>query len=103
MHTPMGNAWSFGRGYTGNKPDNNATVPTAGTAYLVATGPVTIWRDDNVFVNPPEKGFDRVANNWQASAQQGYAITIDCVAFFVLVGLDAMTASTGAATAGRLY
>lgn len=103
MHTPMGNAWSFGRGYTGNKPDNDATAPAAGTAYLVATGPVTVWRDDNVFVNPPERGFDRVANNWQATAQQGHAITIDCVAFFVLVGLDAVTASTGAATAGRLY
>jgi hypothetical protein len=103
MRTPMGSAWSFGRGYTGNKPDNDATAPAAGTAYLVATGPVTVWRDDRVYVNPPEKGFDRVANNWQTTAQQAHAITIDCVAFFVLVGLDAVTASTGAATAGRLY
>lgn len=103
MRTPMGNAWSFGRGYSGNKPDNDATTPAAGTAYLVASGPVTIWRDESVFVNPPERGFDRVGNAWQTTAQQAHAITIDCVAFYVLVGLNAMTGSTGAAVAGRLY
>lgn len=94
MHTPMGNAWSFGRGYTGNKPDNDATAPAAGTAYMVATGPVTIWRDDNVFVSPPERTFDRSGNAWQTTAQQGHAITIDCVAFYVLVSLDGMTATS---------
>lgn len=101
--TPTGNMWSFGRGYSGNKPDNNATVPAAGTAYLVATGPVTVWRDDKVFVNPAGPGFDRTANNWQVTAQQAHVITIDCVAYFVLVGLDAMTTTTGAALTGRLY
>jgi hypothetical protein len=103
QYTPMGNVWSFGRGYSGNKPNNDATAPVAGTAYIAATGPVTIWRDENVFVTPPEKTFNRAGNGWQVTAQQAYATTVDCVAFFVLVGLDAMTASTGAATAGRLY
>jgi hypothetical protein len=101
--TPMGNMWSWGRGYTGNKPNADTTVPAAGSAYIVATGAVTIWRDDKVFVNPPEQGFDRSGNAWQTTAQQAYAITVDCVAFFVLVNLSALTASTGAAVAGALF
>jgi len=104
QYTPMGNVWSFGRGYSGNKPNNDATAPAAGTAYLVATGAVTIWRDDNVFVTPPEREFDRSGNAWQANAQQAYATTVDCVAFFVLVELDAMTRGTGpAAIATTVY
>jgi hypothetical protein len=103
QYTPMGNVWSFGRGYTGNKPNNDASVPAAGTAYLVATGATTVFRDDRVFVNPPERTFDRVGNAWQTTAQQAMAITVDCVAFFVLINLSAMTASTGAAIAGSLF
>jgi hypothetical protein len=103
QYTPMGNTWSFGRGYSGHKPTDDTVVPAAGTAYLVATGAVTVWRDDQVFVSPPERTFERSGNAWQTTAQQAYAITIDCVAFFVLVNLTAMTASTGAAIAGSLY
>jgi hypothetical protein len=99
----MGNVWSFGRGYTGNKPNNDGSAPTAGTAYIVATGPVTVWRNPQVRVVPPERSFDRAANAWQSNGQQAYAIAVDCVAFFVLVGLDSMTATTGPGTAGRLY
>jgi hypothetical protein len=104
QYTPMGNVWSFGRGYSGNKPNNDASSPAAGTAYIVATGAVTIWRDDNVFVTPPARTFDRSGNAWQANAQQAYATTIDCVAFFVLVELDSMTRGTGpAATTTTIY
>jgi len=103
LYTPMGSVWSFGRGYSGNKPNNDASAPAAGTAYLVGTGAVTIWRDSEIYVNPPERSFDRSGNAWQTTAQQAYATTIDCVAFFVLVGLDAMTVSTGAAVTARLY
>jgi hypothetical protein len=102
-YTPMGNVWSFGRGYSGNKPTNDAVVPAAGTAYMVATGSVTVYRDDKVFVSPPERTFDRVGNAWQTTAQQAMAITVDCVAFFVLVALNAMTGNTGATSAGTLY
>lgn len=102
MRTPMGSAWSFGR-YAGIKPDTDSTAPAVGTAYMVATGPVTVWRDPEVFVNPPERSFDRSGNAWQTTAQQAHAITIDCVAFYVLVGLDAMTGATGVAVPARLY
>lgn len=103
QYTPMGNVWSFGRGYTGNKPNADSTVPAAGSAYLVATGATTVWADPTVYVSPPERTFDRSGNSWQTIAQQAYAITVDCVAFFVLVNLSAMTASTGAAVAGALF
>jgi hypothetical protein len=101
--TPMGNVWSFGRGYTGHKPSDDSVTPAAGTAYLVATGATTVWRDDKVWVNPPEKSFDRSGNAWQTTAQQAYAITVDCVAFFVLIELDAMTRGTGTVTTTTLY
>lgn len=92
--TPMGNVWSFGRGYSGNKPSDDTVVPAAGTAYMVATGATTVWRDPNIYVNPPEKSFERSGNAWQTTAQQAHAITVDCVAFFVLIALNAMTATT---------
>lgn len=102
LYTPMGSVWSFGRGYSGNQPKTEA-APAAGTAYMVATGAVTIWRDPSIYVVPPERAFDRSGNAWQTTAEQAYVTTIDCVAFFVLVGLDAMTTATGPGTAGRLY
>lgn len=98
QYTPMGNVWSFGRGYSGHKPTDDSVVPANGTAYIVATGATTIWRDDKVSVSPPEKTFDRSGNAWQTTAQQPYAITVDCVAFFVLVELNAMTRGTGGTT-----
>lgn len=102
QYTPMGNTWSFGRGYSGLHPVTGAS-PAAGTAYMVATGSVAVWRDPNVYVNPPEKSFDRSGNAWQTTAQQAMAITIDCVAFYVLIQLNAMTGTTGPANAGTLY
>lgn len=104
QYTPMGNVWSFGRGYSGNKPNNDASAPAAGTAYIVATGATTVYKDANVYVAPPERTFDRAGNAWQTFAQQAYAITVDCVAFFVLVELDSMTRGTGpAAIATTVY
>lgn len=94
--TPMGNMWSFGRGYSGNHPKTEA-APAAGTAYLVATGAVTVWRGNDSYVNPPLKTFDRSGNAWQTTAQRSMAMTIDCVAFFVLININAVTSATGAA------
>jgi hypothetical protein len=102
QYTPMGNVWSFGRGYANAHPITGAAA-AAGTAYIAATGAVTVWRDPDVYVNPPEKSFDRSGNAWQTTAFQAYATTVDCVAFFVLVELDSMTRGTGTTTAGTLY
>lgn len=102
--TPMGNIWSFGRGYSGKKPTDDSVTPAAGTAYMVATGATTVWLDPDVHVNPPDRTFDRVGNAWQTTAWQAGAITVDCVAFFVLIELDSMTRGTGpAAIATTVY
>jgi hypothetical protein len=101
--TPMGNVWSFGRGYSGNLPTNDATPPGVGKAYMVATGVTTVWKDPNMYVSPPERTFDRSGNAWQTVASQAMAITVDCVAFFVLIELDSMTRGTGTTTATTLY
>lgn len=103
QQTPMGNVWSFGRGYSGNKPDNDAVPAAAGTAYMVATGVVSVWLDPEVYVSPPEKTFDRSGNAWQTTAQQAGAVTVDCVAFYVLIELDSMTRGTGTTVAATLY
>ncbi|HWO60158.1 MAG TPA: hypothetical protein VNO31_09015 [Umezawaea sp.] len=103
QYTAMGNVWSFGRGYANAHPVSGAAA-AAGTAYIAATGAVTVWKDPEVYVNPPEKSFDRSGNAWQTTAFQAYATTVDCVAFFVLVELDSMTRGTGpAATATTVY
>lgn len=103
QYTPMGNVWSFGRGYSGKKPDNDSVSPAAGTAYMVATGVTTVWLDPEIYVSPPERTFDRSGNAWQTTAQRAGAITVDCVAFYVLIQLNAMTGATGPANAGTLY
>jgi len=103
QQTPMGNLWSFGRGYSGKKPTDDSVAPPAGSAYMVATGAVTVWLDPDIYVSPPERTFDRSGNAWQTAAFQAAAITVDCVAFFVLVELDAMTRGTGTTVAATLY
>jgi hypothetical protein len=70
---------------------------------MVATGAVTVWLDPDIYVSPPERTFDRSGNAWQTAAFQAAAITVDCVAFFVLVELDAMTRGTGTTVAATLY
>lgn len=91
--TPMGNRWSFGRGYSGNKPGANGTVPVAGTAYIAVTGPVNIWRGQ-AYTNPIWQTMTRTtnpSNQVLAIAEQPYAITIDCTAAFVLINLAGMS------------
>ena len=90
--SPMGNKWSFGRGYSGLHPVTGAAVPGTANAnaYIVASGPVTVWRDDNVYVNPIYRAMDRQANQLIAIAEQAYAMTIDCLVGFVLVSLNGM-------------
>lgn len=93
--TPMGNSWSFGRGYGGGLP-LVGTAPPAGaggadaTAYIVATGPVNLWAGE-VYTNPFYGGLDRVANQEYKLAEQVWAATIDCLAAFVLVNLTPQT------------
>lgn len=100
--TPMGNQWSFGRGYAQAHP-LTGTPASAGQAYIQATGLVTVWFDETVYVNPVQRSMDRSANQYQVTAQQAYAVTVDCVAAFVLIELDGMTRGTGTTVAATLY
>lgn len=85
--SPMGNVWSFGRGYSGNKPDDAGTVPAAGTAYIAATGPVTFWNDPTIHTNPPYRSMDRSSNTVFVLSEQSWAGAIECVIGYVLVTL----------------
>jgi len=94
--SPMGNVWSFGRGYSGLNPSDGSaipgppTAPSVANAYLVGTGPVTVFRDPTVYVNPIFRTMDRTGNQLLAVAEQAYAMTVECVAYFVLVSLVGM-------------
>lgn len=87
--SPMGNVWSFGRGYTGNHPVT-AVAPAAGQAYLVGTGQVSLWRDPTINVNPIFRSMDRTTNQVYGLAEQAWAGAIDCVIGYVLVTLVGM-------------
>lgn len=96
--TPMGNTWSFGRGYAGTHPLTGAavpgppTAPAVANAYIQATGPVTIWAGE-AYTNPIFQAMSRTtnpSNQLYAIAEQPYALTIDCTAAFVLVSLVGM-------------
>lgn len=93
--TPMGNVWSFGRGYAGTHPLTGAAIPGPPTApavanvYLQATGPVNIWRGP-ARVNPIYEAMNRASNQVLGLGEQEYAITVDCTAAFVLVSLVGM-------------
>lgn len=84
--SPMGNLWSYGRGYSGNKP-TDASVPVAGTAYIAVTGPVTLWRDPEIYVNPPLRSMNRSTNEVYVLAEQAWAGTVECMIGFVLISL----------------
>lgn len=87
--SPMGNTWSFGRGYAGTKPVAG-TAPGAGEAYVVATGQVTLWRDPQVYINPILRSMDRTTNQVLGLAEQPWAAAIDCVIGYALVTLQGM-------------
>lgn len=84
--TPMGNVWSFGRGYSGNHPVTGV-APGAGEAYIVASGPVTLWKGE-VYTNPPFRAMDRAHNQVYVLAEQPWVGTIDCLWGFALTTLD---------------
>lgn len=87
--SPMGNFWSFGRGYSGNNPDT-AVAPGAGEAYIVATGTVTNWAGPEQ-INPLYRSMDRTTNQVYALVEQPWATAIDCLIGYALVTLDGTT------------
>ena len=67
LRTHLGTVWVFGGGY-----------PDDGTIY--ATGQVTVWRSDDVFVTPATSALDRGTNQYGLLAEREYAVSYDCIA-----------------------
>ncbi len=67
LRTHLGTVWVFGGGY-----------PDDGTIY--ATGQVTVWRSNDVFVTPGASALNRGTNQYSLLAEREYAVSYDCVA-----------------------
>lgn len=74
FRTPAGTAISFGN-YSGNLP--NGSAPAAGHTTFYITGQMAIWRSD-VFVPPLDRTFGKDTNQYNAVAERGYVVAIDC-------------------------
>jgi hypothetical protein len=84
--TPLGTRWAFGGGYAVNTGPDGAPA-AAGTAWLYATGGVTVRRGPPVFYGGPET-LDRAENTLTVYAERLYVITHDCLCAAVLVCFD---------------
>lgn len=73
--TPIGSVWSIGSGYDITGPDD--ADPAAGSIWVFMTGQVTMWASA---VSVPDllATFDRTTNQYNALAEQVYALTYDC-------------------------
>lgn len=75
LYTAAGNLVVVGGGYTGSGPDGSA--PTAGTAWIYATGAVFGYRGD-VQVTSPRDSIDRSANTMRMIAERTYVLGFEC-------------------------
>lgn len=77
LTTPLGSIWSFGAGYDITGPAGVAPS-AAGNVWAFMTGPVTIWRDADIFMQDPAQTFDRTTNQLTVIAERAYALAPDC-------------------------
>jgi hypothetical protein len=75
LTTPIGSVWSIGSGYDITGPADAA--PAAGNVWVFMTGQVAMWAGD-VMVPDLMATFDRTSNQYNALAEQVYALTYDC-------------------------
>lgn len=76
LRTPLGSAWSFGGGYPGTSPAGVA--PVAGHVWLYATGQVTLWRAEDIFVPPALQTMNRAQNQISLIAEREWLAAVDC-------------------------
>jgi hypothetical protein len=88
LRTLAGNLVVPGTGYTGSSPAGAA--PTAGTAWIYATGAVFGYRSD-VFVRQFPDTFDRSENTVKALASRTYLFGFECCHYAALVTLGVPT------------
>ncbi|WP_428950958.1 hypothetical protein [Streptomyces sp. cg35] len=86
LKSPLGVPWAFGSGYSLTGPDGTATP---GTAWIYATGQVTVRRDSVQVLpgtHPRTAGFfDPPSNTHYAIAERIVLVTFDCPLFAVAV------------------
>lgn len=76
LRTPLGSAWSFGGGYPGTSPAGAAAA--AGHVWLMATGQVTLWRSESIYVSPALQTMDRASNQFKLIAEREWLAAADC-------------------------
>ncbi|HEU5111009.1 MAG TPA: hypothetical protein VFT95_20910 [Micromonosporaceae bacterium] len=77
LYSHYGSEFVFGAGYSGNKWDG--TAPNATTETMYVTGRVLVWREDEVFVSPPNQIIDKATNQRGMLAVRAYAIGVECL------------------------
>lgn len=87
LYTPTGHLIIVGAGYPGSGP--GGVIPTPGTTYIYATGPVSVWQS-NVFMTPNniDEAVDRNINNITVHAERAYAVGFSCAVFATLVSIE---------------
>lgn len=85
-YTPTGQRLALGAGYPGTGPGN--VVPDAGTTWLFATGPVSLWRSE-IFLTPDrlDQAVDRSLNDVTVFAERIWAGGWNCCLFAVQLSL----------------
>jgi hypothetical protein len=79
-YTMSGNVVSFGN-YAGYSAANAA--PAADHVNIYITGPVTVWRDPEIFVSPWAESVDKTTNQIHRFAERAWAVAYECTAFAV--------------------
>ena len=82
LTTPLGSLWSFGAGYGITGPAGVA--PAAGFVWAFMTSQVTMWRSGVLPQRQPSQMLDRTLNQWDALAEEIFALTWDCPDVFAV-------------------
>lgn len=85
IRTPGGTAVAFGGGYPGTSPAG--ATPASGTAWLYATGAISLRRSEITITSNRIQGLNRSVNTLQLYAERTYSIGWDCCLFAIPVSL----------------
>jgi len=92
IRTVGGTPVAFGAGYPGTSPAG--ATPASGTAWLYATGAISLRRSDPVITSNRVQGLDRSVNTLQLYAERTYAIGWDCCLLAIPVSLGGVVSGT---------
>jgi hypothetical protein len=91
--SPNGNTVVIGGGYQGTAP--TGAIPTTGTCWMYATGPVMGYRTPpKLYAANPAERFDRSLNTMKAIVERTYVLGYDCSLYAQLVNTASFIATT---------